>query len=43
VVERRWEGETLVVDVTSLMAETWFRPCRNFHSDALHVVERYTP
>jgi hypothetical protein len=39
----RWEGETLVIDVTSLMENTWFDRAGNFHSDALHVVERYTP
>jgi hypothetical protein len=39
----RWEGETLVVDVTSQMEDTWFDRAGNFHSDALHVVERYTP
>jgi len=39
----RWEGETLVVDVTSLHEGTWFDRAGNFHSDALHVVERYTP
>jgi hypothetical protein len=39
----RWEGETLVVDVTSLNDQTWFDRAGNFHSDALHVVERYTP
>jgi hypothetical protein len=38
----RWEGDTLVVDVTSLNDETWFDRAGNFHSDALHVVERYT-
>jgi hypothetical protein len=38
-----WEGETLVVDVTSQNADTWFDHAGNFHSDALHVVERYTP
>ncbi len=38
-----WEGETLVVDVTSLSDQTWFDRAGNFHSDALHVVERYTP
>ena len=38
----KWEGETLVVDVTSLNDQTWFDRAGNFHSDALHVVERYT-
>src|SRR5713226_9466026 len=38
-----WEGETLVVDVTSQLEDTWFDHSGNFHSDALHVVERYTP
>jgi hypothetical protein len=37
-----WEGETLVVDVTGLNDQTWFDRAGNFHSDALHVVERYT-
>jgi hypothetical protein len=39
----RWEGESLVVDVTGLRDDTWFDRAGNFHSDALHVVERYTP
>ena len=38
-----WEGNTLVVDVSSQMAETWFDSAGNFHSGALHVEERYTP
>jgi len=38
----RWEGETLVVDVTGFNDQTWFDRAGNFHSDALHVVERYT-
>ncbi len=37
-----WEGETLVIDVTDQMEDTWFDRAGNFHSDALHVVERYT-
>jgi hypothetical protein len=39
----RWEGDTLVVDVTSLNDQTWLDRSGNHHSDALHVVERYTP
>ena len=39
----RWEGDTLVVDVTSFNDQTWFDRAGNFHSEALHVVERYTP
>jgi hypothetical protein len=39
----RWEGETLVVDVTNQKAETWFDRAGNFHSEAFKVVERYTP
>jgi hypothetical protein len=38
-----WEGESLVVDVTGLNDQTWLDRAGNFHSDALHVVERYTP
>ena len=38
----RWEGETLVVDVTGFNGETWFDRAGNFHSEALHVIERYT-
>jgi hypothetical protein len=37
-----WEGETLVVDATGFNDQTWFDRAGNYHSDALHVVERYT-
>jgi hypothetical protein len=38
-----WDGDTLVVDVTGLNDMTWFDRAGDFHSDKLHVVERYTP
>jgi hypothetical protein len=37
-----WEGDDLVVDVTDFNDLTWFDHAGNFHSDALHVVERYS-
>jgi hypothetical protein len=37
-----WEGDTLVVDVTGLDERSWLDRAGDFHSDALHVVERYT-
>jgi hypothetical protein len=39
----RWDGDTLVVDANNFNEESWFDRAGNFHSDALHVVERYTP
>lgn len=36
-----WEGDTLVVDVTDFNDETWLDRAGNFHSTALHVVERW--
>jgi hypothetical protein len=38
----RWEGETFVIDVVDFNDQTWFDRAGNFHSDQLHVVERYT-
>jgi hypothetical protein len=38
----RWEGETLVADVVHFTDQTWFDRSGNYHSAALHVVERYT-
>jgi hypothetical protein len=37
-----WDGDTLVVDVTGFNDQSWFDRSGNFHSDKLHVVERYT-
>jgi hypothetical protein len=37
-----WDGSTLVVDVASFTDKTWLDAAGNYHSDALHVVERYT-
>lgn len=36
-----WEGDTLVVDVADFNEETWLDRSGNFHSDQLHVVERW--
>jgi hypothetical protein len=36
-----WDGDTLVVDVARYNDKTWFDMAGDFHSDALHVVERY--
>ena len=38
----RWEGDTLVVDVVHFTDQTWLDRAGNFHSGALHLVERYT-
>ena len=38
----RWDGSTLVIDVTNLNDKTWLDSARHTHSDALHVVERFT-
>jgi len=39
----RWEGNTLVTHVTNFNDRTWFSRAGDFHSDALDVVERFTP
>jgi hypothetical protein len=50
----KWEGDTLVVDVSAFVqplilspggppTNHWFDRSGNFHSEALHVVERFTP
>ena len=38
-----WDGNTLVIDTSGFVPYTWFDRAGNYHSDALHVVERYTP
>lgn len=38
----RWERNTLVVDVANSNDQTWFDIVGDFHSDALHVAERFT-
>ncbi|MEM7363569.1 MAG: hypothetical protein AAF525_06060 [Pseudomonadota bacterium] len=37
-----WEGDTLVIEVTGQLADTWFDRAGNHHSDKLKVTERYT-
>lgn len=37
-----WDGETLVIDVTSQVPETWFDRSGNYHSNSIRVEERYT-
>ncbi len=39
----RWDGDTLVIEVTDHMPETWFDRAGNHHSEAMKVTERYTP
>ena len=37
-----WEGDTLVVDLVGFNDKTWLAGTGTFHSDALHITERYT-
>ncbi len=39
----RWDGDTLVIDVTGQMEDSWFDSAGNFHGPNLKVQERYTP
>ena len=38
-----WEGDTLVIEVTDMVDQTWFDRSGSHHSDKMKVVERYTP
>jgi hypothetical protein len=37
-----YDGDTLVIDVTAQMPDTWLDRAGNHHSIGIHVVERYT-
>jgi hypothetical protein len=37
----RWDGDTLVVDVTGFNDKTWLSGTGSIHSEAMHVVERF--
>ncbi len=39
----QWEGDTLVIEVTGQMADTWFDRSGNHHSEQMKVTERITP
>ncbi len=38
----RWEGDTLVVEVTGQLGDTWLDRAGNHHGPRMHVTERYT-
>jgi len=38
----RWEGDTLVVDTIGFNDKSWIAGAASIHSEAMHVVERYT-
>jgi hypothetical protein len=38
----RWEGDTLVVNVSDMNDQTWLDRAGNFHSSDMKVTERYT-
>jgi len=38
----RWEQDTLVVEATNFVEDTWFGENGYFHSDAMRVIERFT-
>jgi hypothetical protein len=43
IARGRFDGNSLVITLTNFNGYTWFDMAGNFHSDALRVVERYTP
>ena len=38
----RWDGDSLVVDVVHFTDQNWFDRSGNYHSDSMHLVERWT-
>jgi hypothetical protein len=38
----KWDGDTLVIDVTGFNDKTWLSGTGSIHSEDLHVVERFT-
>lgn len=38
----KWEGDTLVVEVTGQVPDTWFDRAGNHHSASMKVIERWT-
>jgi len=36
-----WEGDTLVVDATNFVNDTWFGENGYFHTPSMHVIERF--
>jgi hypothetical protein len=38
----RWEGDTLVLDAVAFIDTTWLGRGGFFHSDRMHVVEKFT-
>jgi hypothetical protein len=38
----RWEGDTLVLDAIGFIDTTWLGRGGFFHSDKMHVVEKFT-
>ncbi len=38
----RWDGDTLVIDTIGFDENTWFGAAGYFHSDAMHVIEKFT-